>query len=49
MKTLKYILVALLLSINFVSCTPDPIEDYDINTEVISSRGDDIEKNEDLD
>ncbi|GAA3510208.1 hypothetical protein GCM10022393_24220 [Aquimarina addita] len=40
MRTLKYILLSLLLSANLVSCTPDSLEDYTPeNTEVVASKG----------
>lgn len=41
MKTLKYILLAILLGVNFVSCTPDDSvkENETLQTEVLSTTG----------
>ncbi|MBG6130297.1 hypothetical protein IWQ47_001620 [Aquimarina sp. EL_43] len=43
MKTLKYILIAILLGVNFASCTPDDSvkENETLKTEVLSTDGDD--------
>ncbi len=42
MKTLKYILVAILLGVNLVSCTPDDSvqENETLHTEVSFTKGD---------
>ncbi|WP_159025421.1 hypothetical protein [Aquimarina sp. Aq78] len=43
MKTLRYILLAILLGVNIVSCTPDDSvkENETLQTEVLSTSGDD--------
>ncbi|WP_159099318.1 hypothetical protein [Aquimarina spinulae] len=43
MRTLKYILIAILLGVNFASCTPDDSvkENETLQTEVLSTTGDD--------
>ncbi len=42
MRTLRYILLAILLGVNFVSCTPDDSvkENETLQTEVLSTKGD---------
>ncbi|WP_161635307.1 hypothetical protein [Aquimarina macrocephali] len=49
MKTLKYILIAILLGINFASCTPDDSvkENETLKTEVLSTNGENEEIEED--
>ena len=49
MKTLKYILIAILLGVNFASCTPDDSvkENEILKTEVLSTNGSDTEIEED--
>lgn len=50
MRTLRYILLAILLGVNLVSCTPDDSvkENETLQTEVISTTGNDevIEEDE---
>lgn len=43
MRTLKYILIAILLGVNLTSCTPDDsvTENETLKTEVLSTDGDD--------
>jgi hypothetical protein len=45
MKTLKYILLAILLGVNLASCTPDDSvkESETLKTEVLSTTGEDEE------